>query len=528
MKEGKKYEAMSANRRHLQTLATGSSIETNAIATRKDCGNCGRQHPRNKCPAYHDICKSCGTKGHWAKVCRKSRNRERQPQQQQPQGNQYKQQRGRRWRSSSRRRFRRSDSRGRSADEIQANNNDDNNNEDASETLSFYNITVSNMCLDEIREDDNELYANLDIVCPEKQGQHHLRVKVDTGSGGNTLPIRTICQMYPNNKWKKLIKKTKDTLTAYNGQGLKVLGTIDMVCKYNQSTWVTEKFYVVDVPGPAVAGLPTCRKLKLVTINAVEQQNPDETSMQTDEVSTHPNVVINSVESLMTLYPEQFDTIGNFKGEAKLHLKDDAIPNIDPPRKCSIHLKDKLKAELDSMERQQVIEKVTYHTDWCSSITTTVKKNGDIRVCLDPKRHNQSLKRCPHKIPTVEELNPEFANAKYFSKLDAKAGYWSVHLAAESRDLTTFRTPFGRYRFLRLPFGISVSQDIFQQYMDSIISQVPGCVGIADDIAVFGETEREHDENLIKLLQIAKQEGLVFNSEKCWIKVQRIAFFGSV
>jgi transposase InsO family protein len=240
------------------------------------------------------------------------------------------------------------------------------------------------------------------------------------------------------------------------------------------------------------------------------------------------NQKISSIESLKTQFPDQFDKIGNLEGEAVLHLKDDAIPSIDAPRKCSIHLKDKLKKELDMMEEQKIIEKITHHTDWCSSITTTVKKNGDLRVCLDPKRLNQNLKRCPHKIPTVEELNPAFANAKFFSQLDAKSGYWSVHLAEESRDLTTFRTPFSRYRFLRLPFGLSVSQDIFQQHMDRIIAQVPGCVGIADDIAVFGATEAEHDANLIKLMETAKSEGLVFNSKKCLIKTKEIKFFGSI
>ena len=74
---------------------------------------------------------------------------------------------------------------------------------------------------------------------------------------------------------------------------------------------------------------------------------------------------------------------------------------------------------------------------------------------------NQALKRCPTKVPTPEELSPTFAQAKFFSKLDAKAGYWSVHLDELRQLLTTFRTPFWRYCWMRLPFGLTVSQDIF-------------------------------------------------------------------
>ena len=79
-------------------------------------------------------------------------------------------------------------------------------------------------------------------------------------------------------------------------------------------------------------------------------------------------------------------------GEAHLYLKEDAKPTIDAPRKCSIHLQPKLQAELDKMEKDGVIRPVTNHTDWCGSITTSVKKDGSLRICLDPKRLNNSLK----------------------------------------------------------------------------------------------------------------------------------------
>jgi hypothetical protein len=149
-------------------------------------------------------------------------------------------------------------------------------------------------------------------------------------------------------------------------------------------------------------------------------------------------------------------------------------------------------------------------------------------VCLDPKHLNDAIKRCPHKIPTLEEINPLFAGAKVFSKLDAKAGYWSVPIAEKSQLLTTFRTPFGRYCFTRLPFGLNISQDIFQQRMDEILEGLSGCASITDDICVFGKDEEEHDKNLLALMEAAKRHGLVFNSEKCAIKEKSISFFGNI
>ena len=168
------------------------------------------------------------------------------------------------------------------------------------------------------------------------------------------------------------------------------------------------------------------------------------------------------------------------------------------------------------MENDGIIRKIEHHT-------TSVKKDGSLRVCLDPKRLSDNLKRCPHNIPTLEKLNPEFAEARVFSKMDAKAGYWSIHLDEASQEITTFRTPFGRYCYRRLPFGLCVSHDLFQYAMDRILARAPGCVGIADDVVVYGR-----DKNLLRLMQVAKEEGLVFNSKKCVIKTSEIVFFGSV
>ena len=167
-------------------------------------------------------------------------------------------------------------------------------------------------------------------------------------------------------------------------------------------------------------------------------------------------------------------------------------------------------AELKQMEDTGIIRKVREHTEWCSSIVYSTKRDGSLRICLDPKRLNESIKRCPHKMPTLEEINPAFVGAKHFSKLDAKAGYWSIQLEDESQLLTTLRTPIGRYCYQRLPFGLCVSQDIFQQRMDEIILEsLEGCVGIADNICIFGATQEEHDLRLIALMEVAKSAGLV-------------------
>ena len=129
---------------------------------------------------------------------------------------------------------------------------------------------------------------------------------------------------------------------------------------------------------------------------------------------------------------------------------------------------------------------------------------------------------------TLEEITHKLAGATVFSKLDARHGYWSVSLDQESSMKTTFNSPFGRYRFLRLPFSLNLSQDVFQEGMDQILEQCPGTISIADDVGVFGRTEEEHNANLHQLMRAAQKHGLVFNGDKCKIKTSKLHFFGLV
>ena len=75
-------------------------------------------------------------------------------------------------------------------------------------------------------------------------------------------------------------------------------------------------------------------------------------------------------------------------------------------------------------------------------------------MCLDPTDLNRAIKRPIYPLPIIEEVLPKLNNAKVFSLLDAKKGYWQVELDEKSSYMTTFNTPIGRYRWLRLPFGV--------------------------------------------------------------------------
>ncbi|GFO05976.1 Pol polyprotein [Plakobranchus ocellatus] len=128
-----------------------------------------------------------------------------------------------------------------------------------------------------------------------------------------------------------------------------------------------------------------------------------------------------------------------------------------------------------------IIEKIKERepTEWVNSLIYRQKANGRLRFCLDPTDLNRDILREHHKTPTLEEILPNLSGAKYFSILDAKCGYWNVVFDKESSRLTTFNSPFGRYKFLRMPFGLKMSQDIFQSKIDQTFEGCSGVIGIA-------------------------------------------------
>ncbi|KAK2727383.1 hypothetical protein QYM36_008018 [Artemia franciscana] len=154
------------------------------------------------------------------------------------------------------------------------------------------------------------------------------------------------------------------------------------------------------------------------------------------------------------------------------------------------------------------------------------KKDGSLRICIDPVDLNKSIRRPFYPIPSLEDA--KLHGVKYLSKMDARSGYWSLVLDDESADLTTFNTIFGRYRFKRMPFGIISAQDEFQRRMKEALEGLDGFAVIIDDLLVFGSTLEEHNKRLVAVLERARAKGIKFSKAKCSFCVTSVTYFGHV
>ncbi|CAB4002393.1 Hypothetical predicted protein, partial [Paramuricea clavata] len=346
----------------------------------------------------------------------------------------------------------------------------------------------------------------------------------DTGAQSNVLPIHLFRVLYP-----ELInaegmprdgapQRSDVILTAYGGSEITQFGKILIPCQHKRGKFNCI-FYITDAVGPAILGIKACRALELVSLHCAletksvsSKDNKSATNRSRNYIK--PSVPITSrprikdKEHLIEMYPECFDgSVGCFEDYTyHITLDPKVQPVVHAPRRVPLELVDKLNFELNEMEKNGVIEKVTKPTDWVNSIVIREKPNGRLRLCLDPKDLNEAIMRDHYPTPTLEEITPKLAGARVFSKIDARNGYWNV-------------------KFLRMPFGLRMSQDVFQFKIDETYRNCPGATGIADDITVHGRDESNHDLHLHDAMERTRMAGIKLNQEKCIIKTSECSFF---
>lgn len=321
--------------------------------------------------------------------------------------------------------------------------------------------------------------------------------KLDTGSDLNVLSVVTFKRL---GFTIKDIKPCSIRAQSFCGNYIEILGTRQMLWSFKNKNYLID-FVISNHRCQSVLGKYTCEELGLIKrVFALKIEN----------------------------YEDLFHGVGKLPGKYKIILENNASPSVCPVRKIPLGIRDKLKTELDKMEHMGIIRKVSHPTEWVNAIVLPAKKDGGIRVCLDPRPLNRAVRRAHYPLPTLTEIAAKLTNARYFSKLDARSGFWMIELDDDSADLCTFGTPFGRYKFLRLPYGINCASEVFHSKIRQLLEDLDGVDSFIDDVIIWGRTKEEHDERLIRLLDRAREVGIKFNRDKCEFCVEQVTYLGHV
>ncbi|XP_055585140.1 uncharacterized protein K02A2.6-like [Uranotaenia lowii] len=339
-------------------------------------------------------------------------------------------------------------------------------------------------------------------------GSAPIEFLIDSGADVNVIAGHDWSQL------KKIYEQGKLNISFLNHTGynqLRAYGTIQPLvveCAFRAKVDVVElskpsveaEFLVVQTGRRSLLGWSTANDLRLLEVGA-------------------------SVNAC--LEQSQIEVFPKMPG---VKIKFSVDPKIPPVRNAYFNvpasLREAARKRLECMEAQGIIEKVTTAPDWISGMSAVPKGKNDFRLVVNMRAPNRAIKREYFRLPTIDEIKTKLHGSKYFSKLDLSNAFYHLELSKESRELTTFLSEAGMYRFTRLMFGVNCAPEVFQREMTRILEEVPNVIVYIDDILVFAKSLQELHASIALVLQILRRNNLTLNSEKCEFDKQRIKFLG--
>lgn len=466
----------------------------------RTCARCCKPHGYGQCPAYDKFCGNCGEKGHFMRsaICPRKCDDQRS---------------GRRMitgktNSRGRGRGRRRGQRVHKVNDDAYVDNDNmcddvdnvygeqNEKYDDDYVTMFEQFSVNSVNTGSRSNDD----WSVDVMILDE----HVSLEIDSGASCNILSLQTVKRLGVDH----CVKHSNVTISGIHGDAVKAHGTVELPCEYNNETRMLKFQVLANNRNINILGRHDCVEMGLIA---------------------RVNIAMCDEEcrKIVNKYSDVFSkTIGCVPGEYDIKIDHTVKPVVHAPRTVPAPIRDQVKKELDLLEEQRIIEKVTEPTDWVNSMVVVRKKNGRVRICIDPTNLNEAIQREHFPMSTIEDISTRLSGSKYFSVLDANMGYFQIKLSEKSSYLTAFNTPFGRYRYLRLPMGVKSSSDVYQRKMMEIFGDIAGVEVVVDDILIHGATIKEHNKRLEEVLERAKKANLKLNSDKCKIAVPEVDFVG--
>jgi hypothetical protein len=233
---------------------------------------------------------------------------------------------------------------------------------------------------------------------------------------------------------------------------------------------------------------------------------------------------------LLQRYEDLFDgTLGTWKTDPiQLELKD---PNVKPyharPYPVPHSQEKKLKAEIQRLCEYGVLRKIN-NSEWACPMFTISKPDGSLRSLADLREVNKVIRRKPFPLPKITDMLQKLEGFMYATSLDLNMGYYHMLLTPFSSRLCTIVLPWGKYEYTRLPMGLCISPDVFQEKMSELMAGLEFARAYLDDLLIIS-TETGFDKHLEKLdavLSRLQEAGLKINAVKSFFARTELEYLG--
>ncbi|GFX96525.1 retrovirus-related Pol polyprotein from transposon 17.6 [Trichonephila clavipes] len=212
----------------------------------------------------------------------------------------------------------------------------------------------------------------------------------------------------------------------------------------------------------------------------------------------------------------------------RIILKDEE-PVCQPPRRLAFTEKQEVNKHIEEWLNEGIIRPSS--SEYASPIVMVKKKDGSSRMCIDYRKLNQKLMKDKFALPLIEDVLDTLQEAKVYSTLDLRNGFFHVDVDEDCRKYTSFIVPDGQFEFNKVPFGLSTSPGVFQRYVSSIFRDLTWkgiVISYLDDLVIPAKNEQEGLEKLKIIFEVAKKCGLEIKFKKCQFLKKKIEFLGHI
>lgn len=254
----------------------------------------------------------------------------------------------------------------------------------------------------------------------------------------------------------------------------------------------------------------------------------DEPRLSAIESSSSDRRLNEILESYKEVFPEELPV--GLPPQREVDHRIELIPGSTPPSRPTYRLS---VAELEELKKQ--LKDLVEHgfirpskSAFGAPILFVKKKDGSMRMCVDYRALNDITIKNSYPLPRVEELFDQLQGAKYFSKIDLRSGYHQIRIHPDDVEKTAFRTRYGHYEFLVLPFGLTNAPATFMHLMNEVLRPFLDDFAMAflDDILIYSKTYEEHLKHIRAVLDKLRQENLYAKLSKCEFLKSEVEFLG--